>query len=194
MDVTGICEFFLGNSKQNSSQHGERNTESKAACHLTVFVTFGSNRYGLAYALDPTQGIVASYTIGNVTGADAIQYSPIKECTASSRLIPFCLRLDFLGTDVPFALAIFCLMPLVALPAAAEFAAGNAMTSAEGENVLSPVKVARGFGLTTPLAGWSLAIQAACASTGVAGHSTTSLFTRSKAAAIESSVEAAWLA
>jgi uncharacterized protein len=81
-------------------------------------------------------------------------------------------------------------MPLFFLFAAAEFATGTATTAADGAHVLYLIKIAGGFGLVTTLAGWYLAILLACASTGVpcplpAMDLSQSLFTRSKAAAIE---------
>lgn len=81
-------------------------------------------------------------------------------------------------------------MPLFGLFAAAEFATGTATTAADGAHILFLIKVAGGFGLVTVIAGWYLAIQLACASTGVpcplpAMDLSTSLFARSKAAAIE---------
>lgn len=105
-------------------------------------------------------------------------------------LISFCFFLGALRTNIPFALAIFCLMPLFGLFAAAEFATGTATTAEDVSHVLNLIKIAGGFGLVTTIAGWYLAILLACASTGVpcplpAMDLSTSLFTKSKAAAIE---------
>lgn len=81
-------------------------------------------------------------------------------------------------------------MPLFGLFAAAQFATGTATTAADGAHVLFLIKIAGGFGLVTVIAGWYLAIQLACASTGVpcplpAMDLSTNLFTKTKAAAIE---------
>ncbi|RDI83134.1 hypothetical protein Vi05172_g6875 [Venturia inaequalis] len=174
MNIAGICEFILGNTYP-----------------FAVFVIYGSHWCNLAYTMDPIQGIIASYTAGKVPGADSIPYTSGQGMyNIVMLLISFCFFLGALRTNVPFALAIFCLMPLFGLFAAAEFAIGTAKTAADGAHILFLIKVAGGFGLVTAISGWYLAIQLACASTGVpcplpAMDLSTKLFRSSEAAAIE---------
>ena len=58
-------------------------------------------------------------------------------------------------------------MPLYSLIAAASFASETATTPEDMAHVMLLFKLAGGFGLVTSISGWYLAIQLACASTGL---------------------------
>ncbi|MCJ1305555.1 hypothetical protein MMC08_008369 [Hypocenomyce scalaris] len=150
MNLAGIGEFILGNTFP-----------------FAVFCIYGCHWCQIAYSEDPVQGIVASYGVG-AAGADNVSYNSGQGMyNVTMALVSFVLFLGAVRTNVPFALAIFCLIFLFSFIAAADFATPYATTAAEGAHVLMLLRVAGGFGMVTALSGWYLAISLACASTGV---------------------------
>jgi len=95
-----------------------------------------------------------------------------------------------LRTNVPFALTLFCLIPLFALFATAQWHIASHPTLAGVEHALYLFKIAAGFGFVSVLCGWYLALLQVCASVGIPlplpiGDLSTKLFVNTKAARAE---------
>jgi len=105
-------------------------------------------------------------------------------------LISFVFCIAGMRSNIPFAIALFCLIFLFAFLAAADFAIPSATTPADLEHIGLLIKIAGGFGLVTSIMGWYLAIELSCASTGIpfplpSFDLSSKLFANTKAAAIE---------
>lgn len=151
MVIAGICEFVLGNTFP-----------------FAVFIIFGSHWCQVAYSFDPAHNLTGAY--GN-TAAAALS-RPLTSGAANydiaMTLISFVFFLASLRTNVPFAMAIFFLIPLFAFFAAAEWQLGSSGGDPlKIEHAAYLLKIAGGFGFITMISGWYLAIITACASTGV---------------------------
>jgi len=104
MNVAGVWELILGNTFPG-----------------TVFLLFGCHWCQVGYANDPAHNIAGSYTADGVPGALNMAYnSGGAMYDVTFTLISFVLFIGSLRTNGPFALAIFSLIPLFALLAAAE--------------------------------------------------------------------------
>ncbi|GAB7352581.1 hypothetical protein MBLNU459_g2965t1 [Dothideomycetes sp. NU459] len=148
MNIAGICEFILGNTYP-----------------FAVFIIYGSHWCQLGYALDPVHDLVGVY---GAEGATSKLYnSGTGFYNLTMCLISFIFWFGSMRTNGPFCLAIFCLIPLFGLFAAANFHIGYHPTAAGIEYALYLQKIAGGFGFVTALCGWYLAIITSCASTGL---------------------------
>ncbi|KAK4982851.1 hypothetical protein LTR66_009061 [Elasticomyces elasticus] len=148
MNLAGICEFILGNTFP-----------------MAVFIIYGSHWCQAAFSTDPAHNLVGVY---GKEGALSMTYnSGAAFYNVSMCLVSFCFFLGSLRTNIPFAIAIFGLIPLFGLIAAANFHIGFHPTAAGVAHAGYLIQVAGGFGFVTALMGWYLAIITACASTGV---------------------------
>lgn len=167
MVIAGICEFILGNSQflllshATHSRHGSLTVSQ--GYPFAVFVIYGAHWCQVAYSFDPAHNLNGAY--GTATTAPFSK--PLNGGAAfydiTMMLISCIFFIGSLRTNVPFALAIFCLIPLFALFAAGQwqFAYGGA-TAANVAHAEYLFKVAGGFGLVTALAGWYVFLFTLC--------------------------------
>lgn len=102
MNVAGIFELILGNTFP-----------------AAVFIVYGAHWCQVAYTYDPAHALAATYAADGVPGALSMAYNSGNAFyDLSMTLVSFVFFLGSLRTNGPFALAIFCLIPLFALLAA----------------------------------------------------------------------------
>lgn len=151
MNVAGIMEWVLGNTFP-----------------AAIFIIYGSHWVQAGIAADPVHNFAGVYTADGVPGALSMPYnSGSAFYNLTMMLISFVFFIGSLRTNAPFALALFCLIPLFALLAAADFYLGYHPTAAGAEHAAYLLLIGGGFGFVTALCGWYLAILQVCASTGV---------------------------
>lgn len=104
MNLAGIFEFILGNSFPSA-----------------VFIVYGSHWCQLAFSTDPAHNLVSVYEADGGLGALSKPYnSGTAFYNLTMMLVSFVFFIGSLRTNAPFCLAIFGLVPLFALLAAAE--------------------------------------------------------------------------
>ena len=151
MNVAAIFELILGNTFPGA-----------------VFMIYGSHWVNLGYSNDPLHNIAGSYTAEGVPGALNLPYnSGTAMYDVTMTLISFVFFIGSLRTNAPFALAIFCLIPLFGLLAAGQFYIGYNPTEAGVAHASYLIQIGAGFGFITAIAGWYLAIITVCASVGL---------------------------
>lgn len=137
MNIAGIAEFILGNTFP-----------------FVAFIVYGTHWVNLAYTMDPSQGIVASYGADGAGALNQAYNAGQGNYNFVMAIVSFLFLCGSIRTNVPFVVLFLGLVFLFSFITAADYQLGYNPTPEGLEHAVHYFRIAGGFGFVSMVLGW----------------------------------------